>query len=445
MLRVAMWSTDPVGERMAGPGIRYHRLAAELVKRFDVTLIGPSAEGVSRASYNYRPSTSVRSAADLRADVVVAQRLPLDLARGLRRRGVRLVYDLYVPSLIEGAAHLAGQGERPAVARARYAELRAVQRFALEIGDAFICASERQRDFWLGSLATLGRVDPAGYALDPTLRTLIDVVPFGLELGAESVGGPALRGVVDGISPTDRLLLWGGGVWNWLDPLTVIQAVGRIASDQSNLRLVFLGFGHPSPEVDAMSMAVRALALARELGLEGRHVFFNTGWVPYDQRLDYFREADIGVSAHLDTTEGRFAFRTRMLDHFAAGTPVVATSGDVLADLVGERGLGRIVAPGDVTGWVAALRELLDDPAALREARANVVRARDELAWERVAEPLARLVQASPARYGGPGPNAAAARTAVTQLRSSISRRGVVATLRAVAGRPSRPPDRRPD
>src|SRR6185436_11771147 len=118
----------------------------------------------------------------------------------------------------------------------------------------------------------------------------------------------------------------------WLDPLIVIEAVARLSATVPNVRLVFLGLGHPSPAVDAMSMADRAVSLARTLGVEGRHVFFSREWVPYERRLDYFREADLGVSAHLDTTEARFAFRTRLLDHFAAGTPVVTTSGDVLAE-----------------------------------------------------------------------------------------------------------------
>ena len=45
MLRVVMWSTDPVGKQMAGPGIRYHRLATELAERFEVTLVAPG-EGI---------------------------------------------------------------------------------------------------------------------------------------------------------------------------------------------------------------------------------------------------------------------------------------------------------------------------------------------------------------------------------------------------------------
>jgi len=430
---------------MAGPGIRYHQLSRELAKRFDVTLVGPGGKGVETASYAYRPAREVTSAADLSAEVVVAQRLPLGLARALHRRGTRVVYDLYVPSLIEGAAHLAGQTERPEVARARYSELRAVQRFALELGDAFICASERQRDLWLGSLAALGRIDPALYALDPSLRMLIDVVPFGLELESDPTGASALRGVIDGISASDRLLLWGGGVWNWLDPLTVIEAVGQLSRPMPDLRLVFLGLGHPSPEVETMSMAGRAVALARQLGIEGSHVFFNQEWVPYDRRLDYFREADLGVSAHLDTAESRFAFRTRMLDHFATGTPVVATSGDVLADLVADRGLGRIVAPGDVGGWAAALQGLLEDPAELQEARDNVLKTREELSWERVAVPLSRLIDAGSARPPGRQGRAPVARTAAAQLRSSLTRRGVGGTARALSGRVRRPPGGQPD
>ena len=47
-------------------------------------------------------------------------------------------------------------------------------------GDFFVCASDKQRDLWLGFLAAVGRVNPRTYGDDPTLRRLIDVVPFGL-------------------------------------------------------------------------------------------------------------------------------------------------------------------------------------------------------------------------------------------------------------------------
>ena len=54
-------------------------------------------------------------------------------------------------------------------------------------------------------------------------------------------------------------------------------------------------------------------------------VFFNDGWVPYAERGAWLAEADIGVSAHFDDIETRFAFRTRLLDYLWAGLPIVTT------------------------------------------------------------------------------------------------------------------------
>ena len=92
------------------------------------------------------------------------------------------------------------------------------------------------------------------------------------------------------------------------------------------VRLFFMGLRHPNPLVDEMRMATRARGLADQLGLTGTHIFFNEGWVPYEQRGDYLLEADLGVSAHFDDLESRFAFRTRLLDCFWASLPVVTTS-----------------------------------------------------------------------------------------------------------------------
>ena len=117
--------------------------------------------------------------------------------------------------------------EEPTSYRASMAQLNNLtQEVALATGDAFVCASEKQRDFWLGALRARGRLDRALYERDPSLRTLIDVVPFGIDPEPPEPG-PAIRGVVPGIGADDRILLWPGGIWNWFDPLTVIRAVAR--------------------------------------------------------------------------------------------------------------------------------------------------------------------------------------------------------------------------
>jgi glycosyltransferase involved in cell wall biosynthesis len=130
-----------------------------------------------------------------------------------------------------------------------------VLRRAALAGDFFICASERQRDYWLGLLDVCGRTNAHTYLADPTLRTLIDVVPFGLRADElPRASAPAIKGVVPGIAREDRVILWGGGLWEWLDPLTLIRAVARIEAQHPDVRLVFFSARHPNPAVPDMPM-----------------------------------------------------------------------------------------------------------------------------------------------------------------------------------------------
>jgi glycosyltransferase involved in cell wall biosynthesis len=190
------------------------------------------------------------------------------------------------------------------------------------------------------------------------------------------------------IGAADRVLLWGGGMWGWLDPLTPLRAVRRLAaSGGPRVHLVFLGAARPALAQTGQAGAVeRARAAAAALGLLGELVHVNPGWVPYAERGAWLAEADLAVTAHADHLEARFAHRTRVLDALWAGLPVVATAGDALAELVERRGLGAAVPPGDDGAFAAACRRLLgaDGPAA----RACVAAIRAELTWERAAAPL---------------------------------------------------------
>lgn len=141
-------------------------------------------------------------------------------------------------------------------------------------------------------------------------------------------------------------------------------------------------------------MDAAAVELAKELGVYDRFVFFNFGWVPYEQRADFLLEADVGVSAHFENIETRFAFRTRMLDYLWAGLPIVTTRGDVLGELVEERRLGRAVGDGDVDGWVAAIEELLDDKREHEAASRNIAQVRPRYRWPTVVGALERLLSA---------------------------------------------------
>ena len=176
MAKVLLWSSDPVGRTMAGPGIRYYHFAKELSKRFDVTLATPNEPELAGEPFDVRHASRVDAASARAFDVVVAQRLPPVLARRLARSSTRVIYDLYVPWMVESLAYLAGQARPVEHRRLRLAETRLVQELALVTGNAFVCASERQCDLWLGALCALGRLCLVAYADEPTLRMLFDVV-----------------------------------------------------------------------------------------------------------------------------------------------------------------------------------------------------------------------------------------------------------------------------
>jgi glycosyltransferase involved in cell wall biosynthesis len=179
--------------------------------------------------------------------------------------------------------------------------------------------------------------------------------------------------VVPGIGPDDEVVYWGGGIYNWFDPLTLIRAVARLSETRPHLRLFFAGTRHPSADSEVMQMLREARALSESLGLTGRHVFFHD-WVPFARRGSYLLEANLGVSTHFDHVETAFSYRTRILDYLWAGLPTVTTGGDVLAEMLVSSGAGVAVPPEDDAALARVLADLLDDPArrgamAMRHAR----------------------------------------------------------------------------
>jgi glycosyltransferase involved in cell wall biosynthesis len=250
-----------------------------------------------------------------------------------------------------------------------------------------------------------------------------------------------LKGIVSGIREQDKVLLWGGGIWNWLDPLTPIRAVHALSQERDDVKLFFLGVEHPNRAVRQLAMAARAVELAKELGVYDRFVFFNFGWVPYGERANYLLESDVGISSHPATVEARFSFRTRLLDYFWAGLPTVTTRGDVLSELVEEENLGRAVGVGSVEDWTRAIEVLLDDHDENARIRRNLERVRERFTWPRVIEPLVRLA-GLPARVVE-SPHRAAALTvryAGTALGAVLLRGGVVDGTREAYRLLRRPP-----
>lgn len=389
MTRILIVTGDPVGDRMAGPAIRAWNIALELQRHgHEVRLVSTTRADrtdTAVAHSHVAPGDEAGMRVHERwADVVFFQGHALGQFRTLASTDRYLVADVYDPMHLEMLEQ--GRELPEATWNLRVAGARDALNDQLRRADYLLCASERQRLFYLGHLASLGRISPATYDGDGDLRRLIDLAPFGLST-TPPAPGDGLRGRIAGIDAADRVLIWGGGVYSWFDPLTLIRAVAAVRDRVSGVRVVFLGTKHPG--VDEMGIVREAFDLAVELGVEGREVVFNDTWVPYDERGAYLLDADAGVSTHHRHVETTFAFRTRILDYLWAGLPMVVTDGDGFADLVRDEALGVVVPPNDEAALADAIARVLavdsDEVAVWRE---NVARVREQFTWPEVLAPL---------------------------------------------------------
>ena len=389
MTHLLIVSHDVVDENMAGPAIRCWEFARVLSREVQVTLATPHPSSLSPEAFELVQYDAVRlEALASESDLIILSGYTLWGFPFLRTLDIPLVIDIYDPFLLESLPLLSG---RPHVERdLRHGQVLDALSDLLIWGDFFLCASERQRNYWLGWLNALDRINPLTYDDDASLRRLIDVVPFGLPDAPPQHTQDVVRGVHPGIAAGDHLLVWGGGIYNWLDPLTLNRAMERVSARRGDVKLLFLGIRHPNPTVGGGEMAEKAVALSQELGLYERSVFFND-WTSYDQRQNYLLEADVGVSLHLAHLETHFSFRTRLLDCFWAALPSIVTRGDVLSTWVEKHQLGWVVDYEDVGGVVAAILESIPTSRSEFEDRfAAIVR---RLKWETVMEPLVAFCQ----------------------------------------------------
>ena len=391
MHNILLISNDVIGERMAGPGIRSWEFAKALSGDFQISLAVPNEDhpaGLGFAVYSYgRDEGRLRELASA-ADAIVFQGFVLHRYPFLAELGVPLIVDVYDPFVLE---NMQIHSRETMLERERvHGSDLAILNSQLWAGDFFLCASEKQRDFWLGMLLALNRVNPYTYDSDETLRTLIDVVPFGLPSSPPEHTRQVLKGAYKTISQDDKVILWGGGIWDWFDPCTLIKAMANIAAQRHDVKLFFMGIKHPNPLIPRMQATSQAIQLSQDLGLYDKCVFFNE-WVPYEERQNYLLEADVGTSLHLDHLETRFSFRTRLLDYIWAGLPIVTTRGDSMSELVEQHNLGKVVGYRDVKQVADTLMELLDTPNLREVYRPGFEEVRGQCTWERAVEPLARF------------------------------------------------------
>ena len=381
-------SSEVISKEMAGPAIRVWNFAKVLSQYMNVILAIPNEVNLSEQEFKivqYKDDNGLRNTIK-DVDIILSGGTTFIKYPSIKNSDKFLIIDIYDPYNLASLAEYKNESleERLKVHKLIHYNLNE----QLYYGDFFICASERQRDFWLGMLAALNRVNPYSYNEDPTLKKMIDVVPFGLSTNKPMHTKQVLKGEIDGIGKDDFVIIWGGGIYNWFDPLTLIKAMAEVSKIRDDIKLFFMGVKHPNPEVKELQLAGETVDLAKKLDVFGKNVFFNFGWVEYEERQNYLLESDIGIITHPEHIETRFSFRTRILDYLWAGLPIISTKGDCLSELVGKKMLGITVRDGNVDDIVKAIGKLADDKEFYKRCVGNIEDAAKEYTWEKVCSPL---------------------------------------------------------
>lgn len=394
--KLVLVAGDVIAETMAGPALRFVRIADQLSRVADVT-IALGHEGSNPAALDGHPfrTREYRNRDELvamlvGADIVYAQMLDEETVRRAVAAGTRFIFDLYnaVPAEAIGSETIGGFDTQPEKDNV-YSQVLSFFRLSVRAGSYFVTSNERQRDFWIGFMLAAKGLMPS--TLNGRAATdIVGLLPFGLDDEPPTQASHGIRGKL-GITDDDFVVLWAGGIWDWFDAETPIRAVAQLREQDPRVHLVFYGTTHPNALIGRPASVDRAEAVARDLGVLDEGVHFIEGWVPASERADYLLDADIALCAHKDSLETRYAFRTRILDHFWSSLPSVVTEGDWFAEYIAEHELGEVVGYGDVPGTAAAIERLMD-PAIREQTALRVTAVQDAWKWSSTSRELVEIV-----------------------------------------------------
>ena len=155
-------------------------------------------------------------------------------------------------------------------------------------------------------------------------------------------------------APGDRVVLYAGRLIERKRVADLVSAFARIAGDVPGATLRLAGDERSEPAYTAeIRRRIESAGLADRVHLLGA--------LSEDAIADEYARADAFALASIQETTPMVIGQA-----MAAGRPVIATAVGGVAEMVADGVSGRVLAPGDVEGFAAGLRDVLADPARAR-------------------------------------------------------------------------------
>ncbi len=197
----------------------------------------------------------------------------------------------------------------------------------------------------------------------------VHVVPTGVD-AHRFIESPRFR------PPSSLTLLYTGNLEFWSGLDVILPSLKALRTDIPGIRLLIVG--------GAISLVEDRLHnQAREMGLTDVVTFF--GARPNVEIAEIARDADVGLAFFPPVEVRRFSVPLKVFEYMAAGLAVIGTRNSETSRILRRSDCGIAVTYSE-SSFIAAVRELFDDPARMKRMGENGRRASAEFDWQRLMD-----------------------------------------------------------
>lgn len=295
----------------------------------------------------------------------------------------QLIVDLYVPIYIESLAReLKGTLDE----YQQYQFDLAHWNTAFKRGDYFLCANEAQYHFYNGILSAMGRINPVNFK-----EQILEIVPYGIHKSEAFHDKDVCKGEV--IGKEDFMILWFGGLYPWFDIMPLLNSIKNLSNKYSNIKLIILGGKNPfSTNKQFTEKYDLAWKFANENNLLGKEIYF-VNWIPYQERNNWYKEADVVINLHHKTKETIYSWRTRIVDYVWGEVPIISTGGDEVTEYLAKNNAAIILQENTAEEITKNIENIYKNRDILMNMKNNLKSIKKRFYWDAITKNVAEFIK----------------------------------------------------
>lgn len=279
-----------------------------------------------------------------------------------------LISDSYVPISIEVSARNSDDEDE----QINYLRLQHSSKLASRRADYILYASPQQKDYYIGYLSGINKLNPKTYA---GLEKRMFEVPYGVD--------PKEKPVVKISPPKEPTLLWYGAFYSWFDAAILVDALLDIKKSVPNFKFLVAGARNPyNQDPGLINHYNQTVAKLDVLGNTIEYI----PWGPFDERFSTYARASAIISYNHEGVENNFAWRTRLMDYLLADRPILTNGGDPLGEDLIKRKVAFRIEPATLQN---VFTEAISNPPTDKDFADAVER----YSWDEITRELSESIK----------------------------------------------------